>query len=91
MPDSRTISFNLPEETIEQLDQVAARSRLSPSLIIQQALARHFQESASEDHKAGQTAGYADLLRMEGAGIGPGGPRSKSEIDAHIRWLRDDD
>ena len=91
MASTPTISLRLPKEARERLDRVAARARRSRSYIIQRALELHLDEVARKEAPPADTGRYARLLGMQGAGIGPGGPRTKEDIDDYIRWLRDDD
>jgi hypothetical protein len=81
----------LTKEARERLDKAAVRSRRSRAYIVQEALDRHLDEIEREETPAPKKSRFATILSLAGAGIGKDGPRSKEEIDAHIRWLRGDD
>jgi RHH-type transcriptional regulator, rel operon repressor / antitoxin RelB len=91
MPVTPTISLRLPKDARERLDKVAAKSRRSRSFIIQEALERHLDEIEREQLREPQKGRLSTILGLAGAGTALNGPRSKEEIDAHIRWLRGDD
>lgn len=91
MHSTSTISLRLPKEARERLDRVAEKSRRSRSYIMQRALELHLDSVAREEDQPERQGRYAKLLSMQGAAIGPGGPRTRQEIDDYINWLRDDD
>jgi predicted transcriptional regulator len=91
MPASPTISLRLPKDARERLDRAAAKSRRSRSYLIQEALERHLDEIVGEETGTKSDNRFAATLRLAGAGAALNGPRSKQEIDRHIRCLRGDD
>jgi predicted transcriptional regulator len=88
--ESPTISIRLPLPTRKTLDEAVKVTRRSRSYIMKEALDRHLADIMREE-SAIQRKPLARLLSMAGAGEGLGPRRTKKEIDAHIRWLRDDD
>jgi RHH-type transcriptional regulator, rel operon repressor / antitoxin RelB len=91
MPATPTISLRLPKDARERLDRVATKSRRSRSYIIQEALERHLDEIEREELDEPKKGRLSTILNLAGAGTALNGPRSKEEIDAHIRWLRRND
>jgi predicted transcriptional regulator len=91
-PKSSTITVRLSESIRRRLDVAAARQRRSRSFLIKEAIEQHL---ASLEHTAESAAQspptLSNFLAMRGAAHGLSLPRTKEEIDAHIRWLRDDD
>ena len=65
MPASRTISFNLPEETIEQLNHLADRSGRSRSYIVQQCLELYFENPDSVEPPHGVETGPDQSSSMD--------------------------
>jgi predicted transcriptional regulator len=88
--ESPTISIRLPMPTRMTLDKAVKATRRSRSYIMKEALDRHLADIVREETVT-QRKPLAHLLSMAGAGAGLGPSRTKEEIDAHIRWLRDDD
>jgi hypothetical protein len=88
---SATISLRLPQEVRERIDRAAAKSRRSRSYIMQRALELHLDALERGGDLPERQGRYDNLLSLQGAAIGPDGPRTKIEIDDYIRWLRDDD
>lgn len=91
MSSSSTLSLRLTKEARERLDKAAIRSRRSRAYIVQEALDRHLDEIEREEAPAPKKSRFATIFSLAGAGAAINGPRSKEEIDNHIRWLRDDD
>ena len=56
---------------------------------MQRALEKHLDEIERQETHAPVKRSLSTLLSLGGAGVQKGRPRSASEIDAHIRWLRD--
>ena len=65
MPASRTISFNLPEETIEQLDHIADRLSRSRSYIVQRCLELYFENLEYEVLSHGADVGLDQSSSMD--------------------------
>jgi uncharacterized protein (DUF1778 family) len=87
---SPTISIRLPLSTRQMLDKVAKSTRRSRSFIMKEALDRHLA-GIVRDEAVPPRKHLAHLMSMAGAGAKYAPVRTKEEIDAHIRWLRDDD
>lgn len=87
---STTITIRLPAASRRSLDRAAKARRRSRSFLMKEALDRYLAETAREE-SASRRKPLAHLLSMAGAGAKHAKPRTASEIDAHIRWLRDDD
>lgn len=85
-----TISIRLPVATRRSLDRAAKTTRRSRSFLMKEALDRHLADIV-RDESAQPRKPLAHLLSMAGAGAGLAEPRPAAEIDAQIRWLRDDD
>lgn len=92
---SRTISLRLDTDVLKRLDDVARRRRRSRSFVVAEAIARHVDPvpEVTDEQAAGAPSGgrYARLLALAGSGAPYSSFSSSEEIDAHIRWLRDDD
>ena len=86
---SPIVSLRLPAAARERLDRAAAKTRRSRSYIMQRALEKHLEEIEREDAPTPVKRPLATVLSLGGAGVPTAGPRSASEIDAHIRWLRE--
>ena len=91
MTSTPTISLRLPQTARDKLDQLAKRLRRPRSYIMLRALELHYDDIVRQEEPRERPSRYANLLSMQGAAIGPDGPRTKQEIDDYIRWLRDDD
>lgn len=87
---SPTISIRLPLSTRNALDKVAKAQHRSRSYIMKEALDRHLAEIDRIEAVTPRKP-LAHLLSMAGIGAGLGPKRTKEEVDAYIRWLRDDD
>jgi metal-responsive CopG/Arc/MetJ family transcriptional regulator len=89
MPDaSPTISLRLPEEARIKLDRAVKLTRRSRSYLVKAALDRYLADLIREDRPLGGQGYLATLLSLEGKGVRASRPRSREEIDQHIRWLR---
>jgi predicted DNA-binding protein len=86
---SPTVSLRLPPAARERLDRATAKTRRSRSFIMQRALERHLDEIEREEAQTPVKRRLSTVLSLGGAGVPKAGPRNASEIDAHIRWLRD--
>jgi predicted DNA-binding protein len=86
---SPIISLRLPKEARERLDRAAAKMRRSRSFLMQRALERHLDEIEREEAQPPARRRLSTILELGGAGVPASGPRSAEEIDAHLRWLRD--
>ncbi len=88
---SPTISIRLPLSTRQMLDKVAKSTRRSRSFIMKEALDHHLA-NVIRGEEATQRKPLSRLMAMRGIAVSLGQqPRTKEEVDAHIRWLRDDD
>jgi predicted DNA-binding protein len=76
-----TLSLRLPPEIRKRLDHATEMTRRSRSQIVQIALERHLDDIAAD----------APVARTASRGARSGQRRTTEEIDAHIRWLRDND
>jgi RHH-type transcriptional regulator, rel operon repressor / antitoxin RelB len=86
---SPTISIRLPDATRKSLDRAAKLTRRSRSFLMKEALARHLPEIVDEQSIDGGSNSLATLLSLGGAGASRTSKRSATDIDQHIRWLRD--
>jgi Arc/MetJ-type ribon-helix-helix transcriptional regulator len=90
MPDTHpTISIRLPPAARRTLDKAVKATRRSRSYLMKEALERHLADIVREEAQPPRKP-LAHLLGMAGVGASST-PRTAREIDAHIRWLRDDD
>jgi Arc/MetJ-type ribon-helix-helix transcriptional regulator len=89
--ESPTISIRLPLPTRTTLDRAVKATRRSRSYIMKEALDRHLADIVREETVMPRKP-LAHLLSMAGIAAKLGQkPRTKEDIDAHIRWLRDND
>jgi hypothetical protein len=88
---SPTISIRLPEAARLSLDNATRLTRRSRSFLMKEALERHLADIVQEQTGVGSKSRATTLLSFAGAGAKLGMTRSRDEIDAHIRWLRDDE
>jgi predicted DNA-binding protein len=86
---SPTMSLRLPQTARERLDRATAKTRRSRSFLMMRALERHLDEIEREEAQPHARRALSTLLALGGAGAPKAGPRSAKEIDAHIRWLRE--
>jgi Arc/MetJ-type ribon-helix-helix transcriptional regulator len=84
-----TISIRLPPTARRTLDKAVKATRRSRSYIMKEALDRHLADIVREETQPPRKP-LQHLLSMAGVGASVP-PRTAGEIDAHIRWLRDDD
>jgi predicted DNA-binding protein len=84
---SPTISLRLPQEARARLDRATLKTRRSRSFLMQRALERHLDEIEREEAQE-PVRRLSVTLALGGAAAN--NERTKSEIDAHIRWLRGD-
>jgi len=84
-----TISIRLPEAARRSLDRATKLTRRSRSFLMQEALERHLAEIVGEQARPAAKGRLKTLLSLGGAGAHSLAPRTASEVDAHIRWLRD--
>ena len=83
------ISIRLPEAARRSLDRAAKLTRRSRSFLMQEALERHLAEIVGEQAKPVARGRLTTLLSLGGAGAHSPTPRPARDVDAHIRWLRD--
>jgi RHH-type transcriptional regulator, rel operon repressor / antitoxin RelB len=89
--ESPTISLRLPKSSLRSLDKAAKATRRSRSYLMREAL-DHYLADIVEKESAPAVKPLSRLLAMAGIAEKLGQkPRTKKEIDAHIRWLRSDD
>jgi predicted transcriptional regulator len=88
---SPTISIRLPEAARRSLDNATKLTHRSRSFLMKEALDRHLAEIVQEQTRGTNKSRVATLLSFAGAGAKLGVSRSQEEIDAHIRWLRDNE
>lgn len=86
-----TISIRLPEEDRAMLDKAATLTRRSRSFLVKEALERHLAEIIREQSVEAPKHRLIRLLALAGSGTSNNHVRSREEIDAHIRWLRDNE
>lgn len=86
---SEIISLRLPKQMRNRLDQATLHTRRSRSYLMQRALEKYLDAIEREDALKNEQGPLETLLSLKGSGIGSSGPRTKDEIDGHIRWLRD--
>jgi predicted DNA-binding protein len=86
-----TLSLRLPPEIRKRLDHATEMTRRSRSQIVQIALERHLDDIAADAPVARTASRTARIRALAGAGARSGQRRTTEEIDAHIRWLRDND
>lgn len=84
-----TISIRLPEAARRSLDRATKLTRRSRSFLMQEALERHLAEIVGEQARPAAKSRLTALLSLGGAGARSSATRSARDIDAHIRWLRD--
>jgi predicted transcriptional regulator len=84
MSSPTMITARISEKLSHKLDEVARESRRSRSWVIKEALERYLSENAGTPTRKG-------LMSYAGAGIKLSRRRTAEEVDAEIRWLRDDD
>jgi predicted DNA-binding protein len=85
---SSTISLRLPKAERERLDRATQNTRRSRSFLMQRALERHLDEIEREEFTA-PVRRLSVVLALGGAGTSAGAPRGSEDIDAHIRWIRE--
>jgi RHH-type transcriptional regulator, rel operon repressor / antitoxin RelB len=85
-----TISIRLPEASRKSLDKAAKVTRRSRSFLMKEALDRYLNEIVREE-SARKAKPLSNLLSMAGAGADFAQRRTGEEINAHVRWLRDDE
>jgi Arc/MetJ-type ribon-helix-helix transcriptional regulator len=85
----QTISIRLPDEDRAKLDRAIKLTRRSRSFLMKEALERHLDDVLREETKTQTARPMSRLLSLEGKGVRASNPRSREEIDQHIRWLRD--
>jgi metal-responsive CopG/Arc/MetJ family transcriptional regulator len=89
--ESPTISLRLPKASLKSLDKAVKATRRSRSYIMREALDHYLAEIVHKE-SAPVTKPLSRLMAMSGIAVKLGQkPRTKEEIDAHIRWLRSDD
>jgi metal-responsive CopG/Arc/MetJ family transcriptional regulator len=86
-----TISLRLPEVSRIKLDRAVKLTRRSRSYLVKAALDRYLADLIREDRPVGEKGYMSTLLSLEAKGVRASKPRSKEEIDQHIRWLRDNE
>lgn len=79
---SNTVTSRLPRELIEELDRVAHDNHRSRSWLIKEAL---------EAYLYGTRNRPASLMSYAGAGVNLSTRSTAEEVEAEIRWLRDND
>jgi metal-responsive CopG/Arc/MetJ family transcriptional regulator len=84
-----TISIRLPENARRTLDKATKLTRRSRSFLMKEALDRHLADIVQEQSRTAPKRRLSTLLSLAGAGARSASPRTQSEIDQHIRWLRD--
>jgi RHH-type transcriptional regulator, rel operon repressor / antitoxin RelB len=89
--ESPTISLRLPKASLKSLDKAAKATRRSRSYLMREALDRYLVDITQKE-AAPVVKPLSRLMAMRGIAEKLGQkPRTKEEIDAHIRWLRSDD
>jgi RHH-type transcriptional regulator, rel operon repressor / antitoxin RelB len=89
--ESPTISLRLPKASLKSLDKAAKATRRSRSYLMREALDRYLVDITQKE-AAPAVKPLSRLMAMRGIAEKLGQkPRTKEEIDAHIRWLRSDD
>ena len=89
--NSPTISIRLPEAARRSLDDATKLTRRSRSFLMKEALDRHLADIVKEQTGGADKNRASTLLSFAGSGVKLGALRSQEEIDAHIRWLRDNE
>ena len=89
---SPTTTIRLRADLRESLERATKVTRRSRSFLIMEALDRHLSEIVREEtegvHKPRR---LTHLLSLGGAGVRKDHARTREEIDAYIRWLRDNE
>jgi RHH-type transcriptional regulator, rel operon repressor / antitoxin RelB len=89
--ETPTISIRLPKASLKSLDKAAKATRRSRSYLMREAL-DHYLAAIVRQESEPVVKPLTRLMAMRGIAEKLGQkPRSKEEIDAHIRWLRSDD
>jgi predicted DNA-binding protein len=88
---SPTISIRLPEKDRASLELATKLTRRSRSFLVKEALERHLADILREQRAEVPNRRLTHLLSIGGAGVSKEHVRSREEIDAHIRWLRDNE
>ena len=89
--ETPTISIRLPKASLKSLDKAAKSTRRSRSFLVREAL-DHYLADIVQKQSEPAVKPLSRLLAMAGIAEKLGQkPRTKEEIDAHIRWLRSDD
>jgi uncharacterized protein (DUF1778 family) len=88
---SPTFSIRLPQEQRESLETAIKLTRRSRSFIVKEALERHLPDIIREQGGEAPNRRLTHLLSLAGAGVRKDRPRTREEIDAHIRWLRENE
>jgi predicted transcriptional regulator len=88
---SPTFSIRLPQEQRESLETAIKLTRRSRSFIVKEALERHLPDIIREQSGEAPKRRLTHLLSLAGAGVRKDHVRTREEIDAHIRWLRDNE
>jgi RHH-type transcriptional regulator, rel operon repressor / antitoxin RelB len=89
--ETPTISIRLPKASLKSLDKAAKATRRSRSYLMREALDHYLAHIVRQESEP-VVKPLTRLMAMRGIAEKLGQkPRSKEEIDAHIRWLRSDD
>jgi predicted DNA-binding protein len=88
---SPTFSIRLPEKDRASLELATKLTRRSRSFLVKEALERHLADILREQRAEVPNRRLTHLLSIGGAGVSKDHVRSREEIDAHIRWLRDNE
>jgi Ribbon-helix-helix protein, copG family len=89
--ENPTITFRLPKASLKSLEEAAKMTQRSRSYLMREALNRYLGDILQKE-PAPVVKPLTRLMAMRGIAEKLGQkPRSKKEIDAHIRWLRSDD
>lgn len=84
MSDAELNTVGISETLSQKLDEISQMSGRSRSSIVEEALERYLDRRASRETPR-------NIMSFAGAGIHLSKRRTAEEIDAEIRWLRDDD
>jgi uncharacterized protein (DUF1778 family) len=89
---SPTTTIRLRADLREPLERAVKLTRRSRSFLIMEALERHLEDVVREQTaEAPRPRRLTHLLSLAGAGVSKHNVRTREEIDAHIRWLRDNE
>ena len=85
-----SISVRLPQSSLRNLDEAAKIAGRTRSILMTEALDCHLSDIVAEQVGSLCKPRLSKLLSFAGAGADKNTMREATEVDQHIRWLRDE-